>query len=94
MLFIVPILAAVAEAAGVVSSAVAATMGPVGAAVAAGATGVGTAVGSAATTAAMAIGAGTATAGAVGSIAAGSTVTAINVGLSGAATELAKKVAK
>ena len=71
MLFIVPILAAVAEAAGV-----------------------GTAVGTVATTAAMAVGAGTATAGAVGTIAAGSAVTAINVGLSGAATELAKKVAK
>ena len=67
MLFIVPILAAVAEAAG---------------------------VGTVATTAAMAVGAGTATAGAVGTIAAGSAVTAINVGLSGAATELAKKVAK
>ena len=94
MLFLLPIVAAVAEAAGVVSSAVLAVSGPVGAAVAAGATGVGTAVGTAATTAAMAIGAGTATAGAVGTIAAGSTVTAINVGLSGAATELAKKVAK
>ena len=88
MLFIVPILAAVAEAAGVVSSAVAVTMGPVGAA------GVGTAVGTAATTAATIAGTGTATAGAVGTIAAGSTVTAINIGLSGAATELAKKVAK
>ena len=85
MLFLLPIVAAVAEAAGVVSSAVLAVSGPVGAAVAAGAAG---------TTAATAAGVGTATAGAVGTIAAGSTVTAINIGLSGAATELAKKVAK